>query len=106
MTAPIGTPVHAARGGQVVRAEPSTGGFGNVVVIDHGGGVQSYYGHLSAILVKKGQAVDTGTLVGQVGSTGRSSGPHLHFEVRRDGMSIDPTSDIAGLKFERTRTNR
>ncbi|HKE15160.1 MAG TPA: peptidoglycan DD-metalloendopeptidase family protein [Kofleriaceae bacterium] len=106
MAAPIGTPVHAARGGQVVRAEPSTGGFGNVVVIDHGGGVQSYYGHLSAILVEKGQVVDTGTLVGEVGSTGHSTGPHLHFEVRQDGISIDPTSDIAGLKIDRTRTNR
>jgi murein DD-endopeptidase MepM/ murein hydrolase activator NlpD len=106
MTAPIGTPVHAARGGQVVRAEPSTGGFGNVVVIDHGGGIQSYYGHMSAILVKKGDVVETGKLVGEVGSTGRSSGPHLHFEVRKDGESIDPTSDIAGLKSQASQTNR
>ena len=106
MIAPIGTPVMAARGGEVVRAEPSTGGFGNVVVIDHGGGIQSYYGHMSAIEVKKGDHVEVGTLVGKVGSTGRSSAPHLHFEVRRDGVSIDPTSAIEGLKIEGPRTNR
>lgn len=106
MTAPTGAPVHAARGGQVIRAEASTGGFGNVVVIDHGSGIHSYYGHLSAIGVKEGDMVETGAPIGEVGSTGRSSGPHLHFEVRRDGVSVDPTSDIEGLKIDRTRTNR
>ena len=106
MTAPMGAPVHAARAGQVVRAGATTGGFGNLVVVDHGGGIRSFYGHLSTIEVKKGDVVEAGTLVGGVGSTGRSSGPHLHFEVRRDGKSIDPTSDVAGLKIERTRTNR
>lgn len=106
MTAPMGAPVHAARGGQVVRAGATTGGFGNLVVIDHGGGIRSFYGHLSSIDVKKGDTVETGTLIGGVGSTGRSSGPHLHFEVRQDGKSIDPTSDIEGLKFERRPSNR
>jgi murein DD-endopeptidase MepM/ murein hydrolase activator NlpD len=106
MTAPMGEPVHAARGGQVVRAGATKGGFGNLVVVDHGGGIRSFYGHLSSIEVKKGDVVDTGTLLGGVGSTGRSSGPHLHFEVRQDGRSIDPTSDIGGLKIEASRTNR
>ncbi|HWM88612.1 MAG TPA: peptidoglycan DD-metalloendopeptidase family protein [Kofleriaceae bacterium] len=106
MTAPLGTPVHAARGGQVVRAGATTGGFGNLVVIDHGGGVRSFYGHLHSIDVKKGDQVEAGAVLGQVGSTGRSSGPHLHFEVRQDGRSIDPTSDIAGLKIAGPLTNR
>ncbi len=106
MTAPMGTPVHAARGGQVVRAGASIGGFGNLVVIDHGGGIRSFYGHLSSVEVKKGDVVETGALIGGVGSTGRSSGPHLHFEVRQDGKSIDPTSDIEGLKFDRSPPNR
>ena len=106
MTAPMGAPVHAARGGQVVRAGSTTGGFGNLVVIDHGGGIRSFYGHLSSIEVKKGDTVEAGALIGGVGSTGRSSGPHLHFEVRQQGKSIDPTSDIRGLKFEGSRTNR
>jgi murein DD-endopeptidase MepM/ murein hydrolase activator NlpD len=106
MTAPMGTPVQAARAGQVVRAGATTGGFGNLVVIDHGNGIRSFYGHLSAVDVKKGDVVEAGAHIGAVGSTGRSSGPHLHFEVRQDGVSIDPTSDIAGLKIERSRTNR
>jgi murein DD-endopeptidase MepM/ murein hydrolase activator NlpD len=106
MTAPMGTPVHAARGGQVVRAGATKGGFGNLVVIDHGNGIRSFYGHLSSIDVNKGDLVEPGAHIGAVGSTGRSSGPHLHFEVRHNGVSIDPTSDIAGLKIERSRTNR
>jgi murein DD-endopeptidase MepM/ murein hydrolase activator NlpD len=106
MTAPMGTPVHAARAGQVVRAGSTKGGFGNLVVIDHGNGIRSFYGHLSAIDVKKGDVVEAGAHIGAVGSTGRSSGPHLHFEVRQNGVSIDPTSDVAGLKIERSRTNR
>ncbi|HYU14702.1 MAG TPA: peptidoglycan DD-metalloendopeptidase family protein [Candidatus Acidoferrum sp.] len=105
MTAPAGTPVHAARGGEVVRAGTSIGGFGNLVVIDHGGGIRSFYGHLQSVGVKKGDRVEVGSPIGAVGSTGRSTGPHLHFEVRRDGKSIDPTTDIQGLKA-RERTDR
>ncbi len=106
MTAPQGAPVQAARAGQVVRAGASIGGFGNLVVVDHGDGIQSYYGHLSTVDVRVGDRVETGTRVGAVGSTGRSSGPHLHFEVRKDGVSIDPTTDIEGLKIDQSRTNR
>lgn len=98
MTAPIGAPVSAARAGTVIRAGASTGGFGNVVVIDHGEGLHSYYGHLSSVDIPVGAEVAAGTHIGKVGSTGRSSGPHLHFEVRRHGVSIDPTTDIQGLR--------
>ncbi|HTE54144.1 MAG TPA: peptidoglycan DD-metalloendopeptidase family protein [Kofleriaceae bacterium] len=106
MTASIGTPVAAARAGVVIRAGVSTGGFGNVVVVDHGNGVHSYYGHLSSVDIQVGQQVAAGTHIGKVGSTGRSSGPHLHFEVRKDGVSIDPTIDIEGLKVGDHQTNR
>jgi murein DD-endopeptidase MepM/ murein hydrolase activator NlpD len=106
MTAPMGAPVHAARAGTVVRAGATTGGFGNLVVVDHGGGIHSYYGHLSEVGARVGDVVEAGTPIGKVGSTGRSSGPHLHFEVRRDGVPVDPTTDIAGLKIVGSRTNR
>jgi murein DD-endopeptidase MepM/ murein hydrolase activator NlpD len=106
MIAPLGTPVHAARGGQVVRAGATTGGFGNLVVIDHGAGIRSFYGHLQSIDVRKGDQVETGAPIGAVGSTGRSSAPHLHFEVRQHGRSIDPSSDLEGLKIGSSRTNR
>jgi murein DD-endopeptidase MepM/ murein hydrolase activator NlpD len=66
------------------------GGYGNCVVIDHGGGVQTRYGHLSRIVVRTGQHVDPGTLLGAVGSTGLSTGPHLHYEVRVNGAAINP----------------
>ena len=89
-----------------MRAGASIGGFGNLVVIDHGGGIRSFYGHLQSVGVKKGDQVDVGSRIGAVGSTGRSAGPHLHFEVRQDGKSIDPTVDIQGLQIGSTRTNR
>lgn len=106
MTAPTGAPVAAARAGTVIRAGSSTGGFGNVVVIDHGDGLHSYYGHLSSVDVPVGTEVAAGTHIGKVGSTGRSSGPHLHFEVRKHGVSVDPTTDIEGLKIGIGQPNR
>lgn len=89
--APVGTPVVAAAAGQVVLAEP-TGEYGNAVRIDHGGGWQTLYSQLSRIDVREGDCVATGAVIAAVGSTGLSSGPHLHFEVRRDGRPIDPLS--------------
>jgi murein DD-endopeptidase MepM/ murein hydrolase activator NlpD len=106
MTAPMGAPVSAARAGTVIRAGESTGGFGNVVVIDHGEGLHSYYGHLSSVDVPVGTEVAAGAHIGKVGSTGRSSGPHLHFEVRKHGVSVDPTTDIEGLKIGIGQPNR
>jgi murein DD-endopeptidase MepM/ murein hydrolase activator NlpD len=89
LRAKTGTPVGAAAAGTVVRAE-AAGGYGNLVVIRHPDGLETRYAHLSAIEVKKGDEVAVGQQVGQVGSTGQSTGPHLHFEVRKDGKPIDP----------------
>jgi murein DD-endopeptidase MepM/ murein hydrolase activator NlpD len=87
--AETGTHVRAASGGRVITAEYS-GGYGNMVEIDHGGGLSTRYGHLSAILVEEGQVLAAGALIGRVGSTGRSTGPHLHYETRIDGDAVDP----------------
>jgi murein DD-endopeptidase MepM/ murein hydrolase activator NlpD len=87
--APLGYPVRAVAGGTVVTAD-NEGGYGNMVEIDHGNGVTTRYGHMSAILVHAGQIIPKGALIGRIGSTGRSTGPHLHYEVRLDGQAIDP----------------
>jgi murein DD-endopeptidase MepM/ murein hydrolase activator NlpD len=84
-----GTPVMAAGDGVVVIAGWQ-GGYGNVVYVDHGGGVTTRYAHLRKILVKKDAAITAGQPVGEVGSTGRTTGPHLHFEVRLDGRPVSP----------------
>ncbi len=91
-----GTPVHAAGPGQVVRAERG-GGYGRVVYIDHGGGLETRYAHLQKILVEEGDFVPAGGLVGRVGSSGRATGPHLHFEVRRDGRPVAPAHILGVL---------
>jgi len=85
-----GTPVKATAAGTISVAGPQ-GGYGNLVEIDHGGGLSTRYGHLSAINVVPGQQVSPGAVVGRVGSTGRSTGPHLHYEVRIDGEAVDPS---------------
>jgi murein DD-endopeptidase MepM/ murein hydrolase activator NlpD len=87
--AEIGSPVHATGAGQVVTAEYS-GAYGNMVEIEHSQGVSSRYAHLSSITVATGQQVRAGTIVGRVGSTGRSTGPHLHYETRIGGETVDP----------------
>jgi murein DD-endopeptidase MepM/ murein hydrolase activator NlpD len=84
-----GDPVRATAVGRVVVAGPS-GGYGNLVEIDHGAGLVTRYGHLSQIAVEEGQWVEAGAFLGQIGSTGRSTGPHLHYEVRVDGAPVDP----------------
>lgn len=89
IAAPEGTSVRAAGDGVVVRSGRA-GGYGNLVVVDHGGGLQTRYGHLSRIDVASGERVSAGATVGAVGQTGRATGPHLHFEVRRDGRAVDP----------------
>jgi murein DD-endopeptidase MepM/ murein hydrolase activator NlpD len=91
LRASAGTPARAAQAGVVVRAEPA-GGYGNLVVVDHGGGLETRYGHLGRIDVQVGQRVAAGEPVGEVGATGRATGPHLHFEVRRDGRTVDPVT--------------
>ena len=87
--AAYGTPIAAAAAGTVIYAG-WLGGYGNLTVIDHGGGLATAYGHQSQITVTVGQQVGQGEIIGNVGSTGHSTGPHLHFEVRIDGQAVDP----------------
>ena len=84
-----GTPNRAAAAGTVIYAG-WLGGYGNLVVVDHGNGLSTAYAHASSILVGVGQSVSQGETVSLVGSTGNSSGPHLHFEVRVNGVAVDP----------------
>lgn len=86
---PKGTPIKAAAAGTVVHAE-RWGGYGNCVIVDHGAGYATLYGHCSRLAVRENQAVDAGQVIAYVGSTGLSTGPHLHFEVRRDGRPTNP----------------
>jgi murein DD-endopeptidase MepM/ murein hydrolase activator NlpD len=84
-----GAEIRAAASGRVVHAGPA-GGYGNMVEIDHGSGLATRYAHMSETLVEEGQEVDGGAVLGRLGSTGRSTGPHLHYEVRVDGEPVDP----------------
>ncbi len=97
LAAPLGTPVRAARTGIVTRAG-WWGTYGNVVVLDHGDGSETRYAHLSSVLVRVGQALRQGDVLGKVGSTGASTGPHLHFEVRFDGRAVDPLPYLQGRR--------
>ena len=92
-----GTPIAAAGDGVVLYAGYSSGGYGNYVVIDHGDGLATAYGHQSRIAVSQGQIVTQGQIIGYVGSTGYSTGPHLHFEVRVDGFAQNPRAYEAGV---------
>ncbi|KXG77296.1 Murein DD-endopeptidase MepM [Fervidicola ferrireducens] len=87
--APMGANVVAADDGEVIYAG-YYGGYGNTIIVDHGGGISTLYAHLSKILVGEGQSVKRGERIGLVGSTGISTGPHLHFEVRKDGQHVSP----------------
>jgi murein DD-endopeptidase MepM/ murein hydrolase activator NlpD len=90
----IGTPIYAAESGVITDSGWSTAGYGNKVDIDHGGGIVTRYGHASKLLVKKGDTVKKGDVIMLMGSTGRSTGPHLHFEVRIRGRVQNPLSYI------------
>ena len=90
IAAPWGAPVRAAAGGQVIVATRAGGPYGIQVIVDHGGGLRTVYGHLSQLDVAAGESVERGELIGLVGSTGFSTGPHLHFEVRQNGELRDP----------------
>ena len=87
--APHGTPVIAAGRGRV-SAAGTDGAYGNRVIIDHGGAWQTLYSQLASFSVREGDCVQAGTIIGGVGTTGLSTGPHLHFEVRRNGEPVDP----------------
>ena len=87
----MGAPVKAMARGNVEFAG-LRGGFGNCIILKHGNGFETLYGHLSKILVRTGQTIDIGQQIGNIGSTGRSTGPHLHYEVHRYGQKINPES--------------
>lgn len=93
IAAPAGTPIRAARSGKVLFAG-ERGGYGNVVVVDHGAGLKTLYAHNSRNIVKAGDTVKAGQVIGTVGSTGRSTGPHLHFEVRQNGEKVNPAKHL------------
>ena len=88
-TAEIGTPIYASADGIVTAAE-QTPDYGKIVKIDHGSGLETRYAHASQLLVKVGERVNKGQVIARVGSTGRSTGAHLHFEVRLNGAALDP----------------
>ncbi len=90
IAAPWGTPVHASQSGVVVYAGWSNAGYGNLVRIRHQNGDETWYGHFSSILVHVGEYVDQGAVIGREGSTGISTGPHVHFEVHIHGRAVDP----------------
>ena len=97
--APTGTRILATAPGTVITAS-RTGGYGNMVEIDHGNGITTRYAHLSAILVNIGDKIVTGEAIARSGSTGRSTGPHLHYEVRLNGEAVDPMRFLtAGIKL-------
>ena len=84
-----GTPIYAAADGIVAQAE-STPDYGNIVKVDHGAGLETRYAHAQRLLVRAGDRVQRGQLIAEVGNTGRSTGAHLHFEVRLNGVALDP----------------
>ncbi len=103
--AAIGTPIYATADGRIVSTAFDEGGYGNHVVIDHGYGYQTLYGHMVKIKSRPGEAVKRGQIIGWVGSTGKSTGPHCHYEVIRNGVKIDPVhyffNDLSATDYER-----
>ena len=104
-TAPQGTPIYATGDGKVVDAGFNTSGFGNRVVINHGYGYQTLYGHMYRIKARVGEIVKRGEVIGYVGTTGKSTGPHCHYEVHRNGIPVDPIyyfyNDLTPAQFDR-----
>lgn len=99
LAAPAGAPIRAIRGGFVIFAD-SLGHYGNLVVVDHGDGFVSRYGHCDKLKAHIGQRVTAGQIIATVGQTGRTTGPHLHFEVMLNGKPFDPDRLIPGLGAE------
>jgi hypothetical protein len=97
LAADIGEPVSPIMSGKVIKAEWNWFGYGNMVVVEHGPDYESLYAHLSKIYVEVGQDVTSDTMLGEVGSTGHSTGPHLHLEIHEDGKAIDPAL-VLGIK--------
>ncbi len=104
-TAPSGTPIYATADGVVQIAGFSTDGYGNKVVINHGFGYQTLYGHMFRVKAKAGQTVKRGEVIGYIGNTGKSTGPHCHYEVIKRGIKVDPVyyfyNDLTPAQFDR-----
>ena len=92
--APTGTPIYAAEDG-IVTFVGWYGGYGNLIKVQHANGYETYYGHCSSIVTSAGATISKGDLIGYVGSTGNSTGPHLHFEVRVNGVNYNPEGFIS-----------
>jgi murein DD-endopeptidase MepM/ murein hydrolase activator NlpD len=103
IAAPEGTPIRSIRGGEV-SFSGERGGYGNVAIVDHGNGLTTRYAHCRDLNVKTGDKVYPGTILGTVGSTGRSTGPHLHLEARRNGKAVDPESLFGWKNSDSTQT--
>lgn len=104
-TAPIGTPIYAAADGVIKDAGFNTGGYGNRVVINHGFGYETLYAHMVRIKARVGTRVKRGEVIGYVGTSGKSTGPHLHYEVHKNGTQLDPIyffyNDLTPAQFDR-----
>jgi murein DD-endopeptidase MepM/ murein hydrolase activator NlpD len=103
-SAPIGTEIYATGDGVVISAERSKGGYGNQIIIDHGFGYKTMYAHLQAFKVRTGEQVKRGQVIGAIGSTGKSTSPHLHYEVWKSNRSVNPINyffnDVTPQQYE------
>ena len=95
MCGDVGDPIKAADNGVVITAEYQANGYGNIIIVDHQNGVHTWYAHLDGFSVAEGDVVQKGDEIGKLGNTGKSTGPHLHFEVRKNGNPVDPSEYIA-----------
>jgi murein DD-endopeptidase MepM/ murein hydrolase activator NlpD len=104
-TAPQGTPIYATADGRIAETNHAEGGYGNHVIINHGYGYETLYGHMVRIKARNGQSVKRGEIIGWVGSTGKSTGPHCHYEVHKNNKPIDPVyffyNDLTPEQFDR-----
>jgi murein DD-endopeptidase MepM/ murein hydrolase activator NlpD len=100
LAGPTGTPIHAAADGVVGRAD-WFGGYGLYVALEHGGNMETRYGHMSRLNVAAGQRVHKGDVIGYIGSTGHSTGPHLHYEVRIAGEAVNPIPYLQAASFQK-----
>ena len=104
-TAPQGTPIYATADGKIKMAGFDNSGFGNHVIINHGYGYETLYGHMVRVKARSGNTIKRGEVIGYVGSTGKSTGPHCHYEVHRNGQPVDPIyyfyNDVDPAQFER-----
>jgi murein DD-endopeptidase MepM/ murein hydrolase activator NlpD len=104
-TAPQGTPIYATANGVVKEANFNDGGYGNHVIINHGYGYETLYGHMYKIKARRGQTVTRGEVIGYVGNTGKSTGPHCHYEVHKNGQPVDPVyffyNDLTPEQYDR-----